>query len=54
MSFSGSAYAFDQHQHVTVEMKLEDAIHLMQQLKETIDHIERIVKPLHEKEVNKP
>lgn len=45
MSISGSAYRFDQHQHVTVEMKIKDAIHLMQQLKEAIDHVERIVKP---------
>jgi len=46
MSFSGSAYARDSDQHVTVEMKLKDAVHLMQSLKEAIDHIERIVKPL--------
>lgn len=42
MSFSGSTYRYNQHQHVTVEMTLKSAIHLMQQLKEAIEYIEKL------------
>lgn len=46
MSFSGSAYRYDQHQNVSISMKYKDAVHLMQQLKEAIDHIDKVVKPI--------
>jgi hypothetical protein len=50
LSISGSAYRYEEHQTVGVSLKFKDAVHLMQQLKEAIDHIERVVIPLHKME----